>query len=102
LHSHVTAVFIHLDKYKIRSPSESTQIVISSLFRPGWSSVSFNMSSSRGGIDRESDSKMSFDTSESIKVMPTFDSLNLKEDLLRGIYAYSKTRARSFHLLILG
>lgn len=49
-----------------------------------------NMSSVRGGIDRESDSKMAFDTSDSVKVMPTFDSLNLKEDLLRGIYAYGK------------
>ncbi len=48
------------------------------------------MSSSRGGIDRENDAKMSFDTNESIQVMSTFDSLHLKEDLLRGIYAYSK------------
>lgn len=45
--------------------------------------------SSASGIDRESDSKMSFDTSEKVQVMATFDALNLKEDLLRGIYAYS-------------
>lgn len=31
---------------------------------------------------------MKFDTNETIQVMPTFDSLGLKEDLLRGIYAY--------------
>lgn len=31
---------------------------------------------------------MKFDTNESVQVMPTFDSLALKEDLLRGIYAY--------------
>ena len=43
-----------------------------------------------GGIDRESDAKMAFDTNEKVQVMSTFDSLGLKEDLLRGIYAYSK------------
>ena len=42
-----------------------------------------------GGIDRDSDAKMNFDTNEKVQVMGTFDSLNLNEDLLRGIYAYS-------------
>ena len=46
----------------------------------------------KGGIDRDNDEKMTFDASEGVKVMTTFDSLNLKEDLLRGIYAYSKER----------
>jgi ATP-dependent RNA helicase len=32
-----------------------------------------------------------FESSESVKVISTFDDLGLKEDLLRGIYAYSKT-----------
>lgn len=41
------------------------------------------------GIDRDVDARMSFDINETIQVMPTFDSLGLKEDLLRGIYAYS-------------
>jgi len=31
---------------------------------------------------------MKFDLNEAVQVMPTFDSLGLKEDLLRGIYAY--------------
>lgn len=43
-----------------------------------------------GGIDHENDSKMAFNTSEKVQVTSTFDALNLKEDLLRGIYAYSK------------
>lgn len=30
-----------------------------------------------------------FEASETVKVYPTFDSMNLKEELLRGIYAYS-------------
>lgn len=35
------------------------------------------------------DNKLKFETSEEVKVAPTFDSMGLKEDLLRGIYAYS-------------
>ena len=31
-----------------------------------------------------------FETSEDVDVVPTFDSLGLREDLLRGIYAYGK------------
>ena len=33
--------------------------------------------------------KFVFESSEGVSVIPTFDDLNLKEDLLRGIYAYS-------------
>ncbi|KAA1075419.1 hypothetical protein PCANC_16469 [Puccinia coronata f. sp. avenae] len=33
--------------------------------------------------------KLLFETSEEVGVAPTFDSLGLKEDLLRGIYAYN-------------
>lgn len=29
-----------------------------------------------------------FETSEDVKVIPTFDSMGLRDDLLRGIYAY--------------
>ena len=32
--------------------------------------------------------KVEFETSEDVEVIPTFDSLKLKEELLRGIYAY--------------
>lgn len=35
------------------------------------------------------DEKLIFESSESISVISTFDDLNLKEDLLRGIYAYN-------------
>jgi ATP-dependent RNA helicase len=56
-----------------------------------------------GGIDRESDAKMAFDVNEKVQVMSTFDSLNLKEDLLRGIYAYSTILfLLSFSLSIVG
>jgi len=33
--------------------------------------------------------KLVFESSEAVSVVSTFDDLNLKEDLLRGIYAYS-------------
>ncbi|KAJ8309296.1 hypothetical protein KUTeg_014170 [Tegillarca granosa] len=29
-----------------------------------------------------------FETSEDVEVTPTFDSMGLREDLIRGIYAY--------------
>ena len=40
---------------------------------------------------KESDlSKVEFTTSDGVDVVPTFDSMGLREDLLRGIYAYGK------------
>ncbi|KZO98104.1 DEAD-domain-containing protein [Calocera viscosa TUFC12733] len=38
------------------------------------------------------DEKLVFESSESVKVVSTFDQLGLKEDLLRGIYAYNFER----------
>jgi ATP-dependent RNA helicase len=35
------------------------------------------------------DEDLVFETSNEISIAPTFDSMKLKEDLLRGIYAYS-------------
>ncbi|OCF75016.1 ATP-dependent RNA helicase FAL1 [Kwoniella sp. B9012] len=35
------------------------------------------------------DDKLVFESSEAVSVAPTFEALNLKEDLLRGIYAYN-------------
>ena len=51
------------------------------------------MSSSRrregGRFDHRQDDKMTFETSESVTAVKRFEDLGLKEDLLRGIYAYS-------------
>ena len=47
--------------------------------------------------------KLIFESSEAVSVISTFDDLGLKEDLLRGIYAYSAHRvhsSRSSHSLI--
>lgn len=41
-----------------------------------------------GGINA-GDNKLAFDSSEDVKVASTFDAMGLKEDLLRGIYAYN-------------
>ena len=32
--------------------------------------------------------KVEYETSEGVEVIPTFDNIGLREDLLRGIYAY--------------
>lgn len=47
------------------------------------------MANSGSGINT-GDERLIFESSEAISVVPTFDQLGLKEDLLRGIYAYSK------------
>ena len=33
-----------------------------------------------------------FETSEEVEVTPTFDSMGLRDDLLRGVYAYGNER----------
>lgn len=35
-------------------------------------------------------SNVEFETSEDVEVVPTFDQMSLREDLLRGIYGYGK------------
>eukprot|EP00112_Aurelia_sp_Birch-Aquarium-sp1_P002146 Seg1232.17 transcript_id=Seg1232.17/GoldUCD/mRNA.D3Y31 product="Acyl-CoA synthetase family member 2 mitochondrial" protein_id=Seg1232.17/GoldUCD/D3Y31 len=40
----------------------------------------------------EDDAKIVFETSEEVSVTPTFDSMKIREDLLRGIYAYGFER----------
>lgn len=35
-------------------------------------------------------SNVEFETSEEVEVVPTFQNLGLKEELLRGIYAYGE------------
>ena len=50
--------------------------------------------SARGGL-RKDDAVVEFDTSEDVEVTQSFESLNLKEDLIRGIYAYGKADADS-------
>lgn len=39
-------------------------------------------------LDKENDQELSFKTSEGVTVAPTFEAMHLKENLLRGIYAY--------------
>lgn len=35
-------------------------------------------------------SHVEFDTSEDVEILSTFDNMNLREDLIRGIYSYGK------------
>ena len=53
------------------------------------------MASNQSGVSRRPKqelpddlSNVEFETSEDVEVIPSFDSLGLREDLLRGIYAY--------------
>lgn len=50
------------------------------------SEVSFNRK-----IISEDLSNVEFDTSEDVEVIPTFDSMGLRDELLRGIYTYGNT-----------
>ncbi|SJX66430.1 probable translation initiation factor eIF-4A [Sporisorium reilianum f. sp. reilianum] len=47
------------------------------------------MSGGGGGGVNAGDNKLVFESSEKVKVATTFDAMGLKEDLLRGIYAYN-------------
>jgi hypothetical protein len=38
----------------------------------------------------ENDENLVFETSSDVKILPSFDAMGLKEDLLRGVYAYSR------------
>lgn len=50
--------------------------------------------SARKRLLKEEDmTKVEFETSEEVDVTPTFDTMGLREDLLRGIYAYGGPRA---------
>jgi ATP-dependent RNA helicase len=51
------------------------------------------MSSGGGRSQRErvdKDGEMEITVNEDVEVLPTFDNMGLREDLLRGIYAYGK------------
>lgn len=49
--------------------------------------------SGRKRLMKEEDmTKVEFETSEEVDVTPTFDTMGLREDLLRGIYAYGTVR----------
>ena len=43
-------------------------------------------------LKEEDMTKIEFETSEEVDVTPTFDTMGLREDLLRGIYAYGTGR----------
>lgn len=39
-------------------------------------------------IKKIADDKLVFETSEEVQIFPTFDIMKLREELIRGIYAY--------------
>lgn len=42
---------------------------------------------------RKDDDELNFETSEDVDVTASFDTMGLREDLIRGIYAYGKSAA---------
>ena len=44
----------------------------------------------KGRTDYDASENMTISLSDDVEVLPSFDSMGLKEDLLRGIYAYGK------------
>lgn len=47
----------------------------------------------RKAVDVADDlTNVEFETSEEVDVIPTFDKMGLKNDLLRGIYSYGKNQ----------
>lgn len=49
----------------------------------------------RRGAAGEDLSNVEFETSEDVEVVPTFNSMGLREELLRAIYAYGKFSHKS-------
>jgi len=43
-----------------------------------------------GGLNNDDLKNIEFETSEDVEVTPTFDAMGLREELIRGIYAYGK------------
>ena len=46
--------------------------------------------SQRRALLGEDDATLVFETSKEVQVVSTFDQMNLRDDLLRGIYAYGE------------
>ena len=46
-------------------------------------------------LDDDDLANVEFETSEDVDVIPTFDNMGLREDLLRGIYAYGMSELKS-------
>ena len=54
--------------------------------------------SQRRALLGDDDATMVFETSKGVDVIPTFDNMGLRENLLRGIYAYGKLQPpNTFH-----
>jgi hypothetical protein len=52
--------------------------------------ASRKVTTSKERIDYDEKESMEITTNDDVEIFTSFDSLGLKEDLLRGIYAYGK------------
>jgi hypothetical protein len=79
----VTATFYHTDS---RLPDRLVHLACHLIYPENQPQKPATMA--EGGIDRKMEERMEFSTSKEVKVAPTFEAMHLKENLLRGIYAY--------------
>ena len=54
----------------------------------------------KGRTDYDASENMTISLSDDVEVLPSFDSMGLKEDLLRGIYAYGKDPDKNISSLV--
>jgi hypothetical protein len=75
---------------RLPASSSPTAIATATLthLTPNFTSKYNAAASMADGIDRQAEDKMEFNTSKEVTVAPTFEAMHLKENLLRGIYAY--------------
>ena len=60
------------------------------IFKMAEGGLSTSSARQRRALLGDDDANMVFETSKEVSVVATFDQMNLREDLLRGIYAYGE------------
>ena len=56
--------------------------------------------SQRKALLGDDDATMVFETSKEVSVVTTFDGMNIREELLRGIYAYGRVILLSVRIVV--
>ena len=67
------------------------------IFKMAEGGLSTSSARQRRALLGDDDANMVFETSKEVSVVATFDQMNLREDLLRGIYAYGE-KISSFNI----
>lgn len=73
---------------------EGKPLIISAVPSRGERKMATGGRSQRRALLGEDDATLVFETSKGVEVVSTFDQMNLRDDLLRGIYAYGEAGGR--------